>query len=77
LELNKKKMITLEDLRGGSPALCRSFNQIREEIRAVAKNKDGENAILPERILKDFIQFTQKKRSAPLDCDSERLYKRG
>jgi hypothetical protein len=65
-------MITLEDLRGDSPALCGSFNKIREEIRAVAKSKDEEDAMLTERILIDLIQFSRKKRSSPLDCDSEK-----
>ncbi|KAE8008151.1 hypothetical protein FH972_004691 [Carpinus fangiana] len=65
-------MVTLEDLRGDSPALCGSFNKIGEEIRAVAKNKDEEDAMLTERILIDLIQFSRKKRSSPLDRDSEK-----
>jgi hypothetical protein len=74
--IRRRKIITLKDLRGVYPALCRPFTQIREEIRAVAKNKDEENTRLTERILKDFIQFTQKKQSAPLDCDRKRLWRR-
>ncbi|XP_062176152.1 B3 domain-containing protein At1g05920-like [Alnus glutinosa] len=65
-------MITLEDLRGDSPEICGSLNKIRDEIRAVAKNNDEEDAMLTKRILEDLIQFSRKKRSAPLDCDSEK-----
>ncbi|XP_059446352.1 B3 domain-containing protein At3g25182-like [Corylus avellana] len=71
--IRKRKMVTLEDLRGDSPALCGSFNKIREEIRAVAKNKDEEDEMLTERILIDLIKFSRKKRSAvSLDCDNEK-----
>ena len=61
-------IITLEDLRGGSPALCGHFNKIREEvIRAVGENENEVEKLLTQRILMEFVQFHMKKRKQYLE----------
>lgn len=50
-------MITLDDLRGGSPALCGSFNKIREEaIRAAGGDQKKADVLLTQRVLSEFLQ---------------------
>ena len=58
---NKLKMVTLEDLRGDSPAFNGSFNKIRDKARAIAKNEDEVDTLMTQRILKNFIKFNAKK----------------
>ncbi|KAE8008250.1 hypothetical protein FH972_004780 [Carpinus fangiana] len=65
--------ITLEDLRGGSPALCGHFNKIKEEvIRAVGENENEVEMLLTERILMEFVQFHMKKRKQYLEKPVEK-----
>ena len=54
-------MVTLEDLRGDSPAFNGSFNKIRDNARAIAKNEDEVDTLMTQRILKNFIKFNEKK----------------
>jgi hypothetical protein len=60
--------ITLEDLRGDSPAICGDFNKIKEEvIRAAGGNPKEVERLLTEKILMEFVQFHMKKREPYLE----------
>ncbi|XP_059448674.1 putative B3 domain-containing protein At5g35780 [Corylus avellana] len=55
--------ITLEDLRGDSPAICEGFNKIKEEvIRAVGEDQNKVDRLLTQRILMGLNKFYKKKR---------------
>jgi hypothetical protein len=65
--------ITLEDLRGDSPAICGDFNKIKEEvIGAVGEDQNEVERLLTERILMEFVQFHMKKRELYLDKKKKR-----
>jgi hypothetical protein len=65
--------ITLEDLRGDSPAICGDFNKIKEEvIRPVGEDQNEVERLLTERILMEFVQFHMKKREPYLDKKKRR-----
>jgi hypothetical protein len=65
--------ITLEDLRGDSPAICGDFNKIKEEvIRAVGENPNEVERLLTERILMEFVQFHMKKREPYMEKKKQR-----
>ncbi|KAE8008249.1 hypothetical protein FH972_004779 [Carpinus fangiana] len=62
--------ITLQDLRGDSPAICGGgdFNKIKEEvIRAVGEDQNEVDRLLTEKILMEFVQFHMKKREPYLE----------
>jgi phosphoribosylanthranilate isomerase len=65
--------ITLEDLRGRSPALCGHFNKIIEEvIRVVGENENEVEKLLTQMILMEFVQFHMKKRKQYLEKHVEK-----
>lgn len=57
-EGNLGKIRRLEDLKGIKIA---SFEKILEEVRAVARDKEEEERLLTERILKDLVDFQSRK----------------
>lgn len=56
-----KRPVTLEDLKGYSPALNDSFNRLKEEVKAVARDEEEELLLLTERVLDEFIEFQVRK----------------
>jgi hypothetical protein len=55
--------ITLEDLRGDSPAICGEFNKITEEvIRDAGEDQNEVCRMLTERVLMGLDEFFKKKR---------------
>jgi hypothetical protein len=56
-----KRKVTLEDLRDDSSVVNRSFNKLRDEVKSAAKNKEHEQLLLTDRVLKELIDFQMRK----------------
>jgi hypothetical protein len=66
--------ITLEDLRGDSPAICGDFNKIREEvIRDAGEDQNEVWRMLTERVLMGLDEFYKKKRKQDLEKQRKTL----
>jgi hypothetical protein len=66
--------ITLEDLRGDSPAICGDFIKIREEvIREAGEDQNEVWRILTERVLMGLDEFYKKKRKQDLEKQRKTL----
>lgn len=68
--LRMKRPVTLEDLKGDSPALNDSFNRLKEEVKAVARDKEEEILLLTERVLDEFIEFQVRKALEEMQSDN-------
>jgi hypothetical protein len=67
-------VITLEDLRGDSPAICGDFNKIREEvIRDAGEDQNEVWRMLTERVLMGLDEFYKKKRKQDLEKQRKTL----